>query len=169
MVCDECNIKEATFHSLKIINGIKSEKHLCPSCQSKQASRVSAAKNLAQIFSSFNAISGAGGANVSIPKRELKSCKNCGIGITEVLKEGFLGCPDCYETFLEVLLPMIAKVQNGTAHKGKSPYAAKKKSSAELEIEHLKQEIKLAALEERYEDAAALQAKIKSLLEGGSK
>jgi len=165
MICDECNQKEATFHSMKIINGIKSEKHLCAGCQSKQANRVSTVKNLAELFSSFNALSGSALAGaIATPKREIKTCKNCGIAITQVLKDGFLGCPVCYDTFLEVLLPMIAKVQNGTYHKGKSPHSAKQKTAKELELEHLRGELAVAVEEERYEDAGALQAKIRNLI-----
>jgi len=168
MICDECNQKEATFHSLKIINGIKSEKHLCASCQSSQATKATGVKSLAELFSSFNALSGGVGGmlNKASPKREIKSCSNCGIVLTQVLKEGLLGCPTCYDTFIEILLPMIGKVQNGTVHKGKTPLLAKAKSSKELEIEHLRGELAVAVDEERYEDAGLIQAKIKALLKG---
>jgi len=161
MICDECGQSQAIFHSMKIINGTKSERHLCASCQSKVSNRVAAAKNLAELFSSFNALSGTSTPPV---KREIKLCQNCGIGLTQVLKDGYLGCPVCYEAFGDVLLPMIAKVQNGTRHKGKSPHAARAKSARELEIEHLRGELKIAADSERYEEAAAIQSKIRALL-----
>jgi len=165
MICDQCNEKEAIFHSMKIINGIQSERHLCASCQSKLSNRVSAAKNLAQLFSSFSALSEASVQATAKQKREVKSCSNCGIAITQVLKDGFLGCPECYDTFIDVLLPMISKVQSGTTHKGKSPFVAKTKSSIELEIEHLRQELLIVVDAERYEEAAVIQNKIRGLLE----
>ena len=32
MICEECNIRKATVHMTKIINGKKEEVHLCEEC-----------------------------------------------------------------------------------------------------------------------------------------
>jgi len=168
MICDSCKNQEAQYHSIKIINGVKSERHLCGKCQTEASYRASSVKGLSELFSGFTAI----GADSIVPKikKEVKVCASCGTTSKQIISNAVLGCAACYSTFSQILLPMIAKVQNGTHHTGKVPSGSHySKPSKEVEIERLKQEIAMAAKEERYDDAAALQAKIRAMLhEGGN-
>jgi protein arginine kinase activator len=36
MICQSCNQREANVHITKIINGVKTEMHLCDECAKKQ-------------------------------------------------------------------------------------------------------------------------------------
>ena len=163
MICDGCNQNEATFHSIKIINGMKSERHLCVRCQSNFAApeaAVSPVPGLAGLFSNFAAFSG----QLDAPRREVKTCPGCGVTSAEALKSGFLGCARCYGAFGEILLPLIQKVQSGTLHKGKNPQTDGAAGFiAENEYERLRTELAAAVEAENYEEAAILQSKLRAL------
>jgi len=165
-VCEECKVNKATFHSVKIINGMRAEKHLCTSCQSGAAVLEPTSQSaFADFFSNFSSLV----KNVEHPlKRGSKTCGNCGITMNEVLNSGLLGCSVCYDTFIEVLMPMIQKVQAGNSHKGKNPEGKKSLGYKELEFVRLKKELGLALEVENYEEAAKIHAALKAL-EGGKK
>lgn len=93
---------------------------------------------------------------------EVKSvapCPCCEMTLVEVLREGKLGCGGCYDVFTEYLTPIIMQVQeNNIKHIGKHP-----KQFQDPDVEKLEKEMKAAAKEERYEDAAIYRDQIKSL------
>ena len=167
MICDECKSENATLHTLNIVNGIKSERHLCAKCQAKLEAREAPMGGLAGLFSSFADFSGALLEQERKREvREVKSCPLCSISIGEVLKRGFLGCPRCYDAFIEMLMPMIQKVQSGTMHRGKSPGGIRMPRTNDGEILRLKKELANVVAVENYEEAALIQAKLR-ILEGG--
>jgi len=165
MICDECNHNAAAFHSIKIINGLKFERHLCAKCQSESSQRENLPQGLSGLFSNFSSLAGATPNPPS--RRTIKTCPKCSITMPEVLKTGFLGCPHCYDTFTDVLMPMIQKVQNSTFHKGKTPNTrGAHKHTPAMEIARLKAELARAVGLENYEEAAAIKATLTELTEG---
>jgi len=163
MICDSCKNQEAQYHSIKIKNGVKTERHLCGKCQSKASYRATIEKGLTELLSGYPTFI----SDVVIPKKkEIKVCANCGTTSKEILANAVIGCALCYETFMQILLPMIEKVQDGTHHTGKMPdYSNIKKLSFEEEISRLKKELAVAVREERFEDAVLIKARLNSLLE----
>ena len=163
MVCDECNQNKATFHSLRIINGMARERHLCAACQSKSSEAAATASPLLNgLFNNFAAFSGTLDA---APRQKVVTCPRCGVTSVEVLKTGLLGCANCYSAFLDMLLPLIQKVQSGTQHKGKSPI--QDGALTHVELARLKEELDTAVSAQDYAKAAAIQAKIKAIQSEG--
>lgn len=58
---------------------------------------------------------------------------------------------------------MLAKIQPSTVHKGKLSGADGKKIARDNTLKNLKEELKRAIIDEKYEQAAVLRDKIKEL------
>ena len=52
---------------------------------------------------------------------EALTCPTCGTNLSQFTKSGFLGCPDCYETFSERIDPVFMRTQMGMKHVGRLP------------------------------------------------
>ena len=96
-------------------------------------------------------------------------CGGCGTTWDRIRHDGRAGCAACYATFREQLTGVMARVQRGEIHVGKTPRAIEKRR---LRLEQLRQrrDNQLAVLQgrlqsavaaEKYEEAARLRDKIK--------
>ena len=99
-------------------------------------------------------------------EKKLKICSNCGIKFEEIVKSKKYGCDNCYKTFRKESLEIFEKCQFENKHIGKIPAAWEKeflKQNASIQIALLNEEMRIAIMNERYEDAAAIQNKIKEI------
>ncbi len=114
MLCDECKKNEATFHAIKKINGVSTEKHLCAECQAKQSAKGQGIVDFTDMFSGFKSL-------FEPPRRSaVLRCSKCGTTSEEFLNTAYVGCPDCYTELKAVINPVIQKTQNASIHTGKS-------------------------------------------------
>lgn len=114
-MCDECGKKPAVYYMKNVINGVTTEKYLCDDCKKKFGFTKSAFPDFGSLFASFaNPFAG-----LDAPRAA--KCPTCGYTSGEYLETGFLGCPDCYNAFSEIIVPSISKVQKDVRHVGKSP------------------------------------------------
>lgn len=154
--CDRCG-KPAIFHLTDIINGKKTEKHLCDQCAAAEGFTVKHAMSLGQILEEF-VLRGSDQEAVDL------ECDVCGIRFSEFRHQRLLGCPHDYDAFEQVLLPLLERAQGGASqHVGKVPHRAggdQKKHNALL---RLRAELKNAIAAEDYEKAAMLRDQIKEL------
>jgi protein arginine kinase activator len=105
-------------------------------------------------------------------------CESCGFTGPNLSERKLLGCDRCYETFGELLEPILRRMHRGLAHCGKRPLTQViaiptaseggprrrmelPKSPRELEIL-----LQLAVAEERYEDAAQIRDQLAGLKKG---
>lgn len=170
MKCQHCNEREATTHIKKNINGNKTEMHLCSECAAELgvAEEFSAESFFADTF--FGNLLGAG-----IPAMNVLSgvdrCECCGSSFNDIVKSGTVGCANCYHKFEDKLEPSIVKIHGRTKHVGKNvTYTVDEEPKAaepENEVETLKNDLKQAIKEQRFEDAAVLRDKIKELTQEG--
>ena len=163
MFCGDCKRNEAVFHSIKIINGVKAERHLCPECQIKNPGVPKTAppfplSGLSGLFANF---SPAPDDTV----RRKKSCSVCGTTTREFLESGYLGCDRCYQEFSEILVPVIQKVQSATRHKGKNPRLYGTKPRPQDEYERLKRDLEHAVASESFEEATVIRDRMRVLRE----
>ena len=175
MKCDNCGRREATVIYSENINGRKKELHLCEKC-SQELGIDKMDFNMPIDFSSFFAgmLEELESANL-MPRfdtvKELK-CKNCGTTFEDILNTGEFGCANCYDTFESKLDPIIKKIQGSNEHVGRlgkitehkididSKMKSNKKAGKKDEIEVLKDKLKKAVKEEKYEEAAKLRDEI---------
>ncbi len=99
--------------------------------------------------------------------KELK-CPRCFLSFYEFKKYGKFGCPECFKTFEEQLVPFIKRLQatirekaDEIFHKGKKVTIGAKRSLLLSEIKKLRIELKKAIEEEDYERAAKIRDKLK--------
>jgi protein arginine kinase activator len=156
--CDKCD-KPATIHLTEILGGKKIEKHLCEDCAAEDGITIKANIPISQLLEDFVLQT----SQDAEPTPEL-TCEMCGMTFAEFREKGQLGCPHDYEAFREVLVPMLARAQDGaTQHVGQAPPRAGRAQQKQTAILRLRSELKQAVAAEQYEQAAELRDRIKKL------
>lgn len=163
MLCDNCKVNQAGVHTVTIINGVKQEHYLCPECA------TSAQFSLPSIMDLLS------GIHAAPPQVQVPTCI-CGMSFGRFQKTGLVGCPECYKTYESTLTPVIKRAQGGKLrHVGRRPKVEQEVQAAEeenipcgpkTECARLREELKLAISEERYERAAELRDRLRTI-EGG--
>ncbi len=151
MLCDSCKQNEAVVHRIVVINGQKNERHLCAKCAEAAGSVAFKLPSFAELMNvSFK----------SAEKEEEAACE-CGMTLSRFREGGLLGCPKCYETFREELMPVIERSQGGRRqHMGARPVMG---APALTELEKRREELRAAIEQEDYEQAARLRDAIRAL------
>lgn len=165
MLCDKCKMHTATTHVKQTVNGQTTELNLCPACAAKLG--------LADPFGSFGLDLGDFWGSLFAPpaihshEDELR-CPDCGASFRQIAESGKPGCPTCYLTFYERLLPSIQRIHGKTKHTGKVAQQADEKTKNEHELKQLKEELARLIAEQEYEKCAELRDKIRKLEEGAT-
>lgn len=169
MLCDECKKNQAVFHTKIIKNGIVRTRHLCEECSKKYRVEDSFIKSFGGVEDLFSSFTGLMFGD-SDPQRCI--CVKCGTTSDEFIKTGYVGCPDCYKTFENVMTPAISRIQHDLRHVGKSPSGGDPKAELLRKIEQLRVKQKQASDAEEYEKAQQYLDRINELkksLTGGKK
>ena len=90
-----------------------------------------------------------------------KVCRTCGTSLEEARALGRLGCPECYSTFCDLLLP--APPCQDRPDGARMPSARKKKLDRERMLIELRAELRRAIESESFELAAKLRDRIREL------
>lgn len=173
MLCERCGQRPATVHLTEITNGHKQDTHLCEVCAGEiqpQGFGFVPQLNL------HNFLAGLlnhelGGGKTNRQEAPGKKCEECGVAEGQFIKQGLLGCGDCYPYFEEKMLPLLRRIHGNTRHTGKVPERTGGRARLVKEIENLKVLLREAVGREEFERAAQLRDNIrqleKSLEEGG--
>ncbi len=168
MLCENCHKREANTHIKRIINGEASSESLCAEC----AARLGYRSVFADFGSGFGSLFGKFFQDRQSPGRLSPgiACEKCGITFDEIAETGEVGCPECYRTFYDRLMPMIEKFHGNAAHSGGAPGSAVRDKQAAREDRRkraaiLRDELNRAIQEENYEHAAELRDALKELEE----
>ncbi|MFC4075451.1 UvrB/UvrC motif-containing protein [Salinithrix halophila] len=172
MQCQQCGKRQATLHYTKIINGEKTEFHLCEVCAREKGEQIPGFEGG---FSIHNLLSGLLNLDAPVsdnqqPVRDGRQgqglrCPTCGLTYTQFSKIGRFGCSDCYRSFGERLEPLFRRVHGHTAHRGKVPRRTGGKLKIRREVEQLKQDLSRRIQNEEFEEAARIRDQIRSLQE----
>ncbi|MGM0500491.1 MAG: UvrB/UvrC motif-containing protein [Bacillota bacterium] len=168
MICEGCGEREASVHLTRIINGEKTEMHLCEKCAQK-SSKLNNDNNLS-FQSLLSGILNQNLINQNSPvfndnQSQNLVCNNCGMSYQEFIQRGFFGCEDCYEAFKGELDQLFKRIHGNPQHTGKYPLSFRKKIKIESEINKLKEEMKLAVDKENFEKAAEIRDEIHAIEE----
>ena len=177
MKCTHCHEKEANTHIKRTINGVTQEMYLCEDCAKELGVMDEFAFEPLSMDNFFGNLLGAGVSALN-SLTGIDRCSSCGTSFTDIINSGRGGCADCYTKFEDKLEPSIEKLHGRTKHIGKfvtyseeaepkKDDSAPKKSEPKSEIEKLKEDLKLAVKEQRFEDAAVIRDKIKDLTQEG--
>lgn len=167
MICERCGVRPANISLTKIINGEKSEAHLCDQCAA-EIGEFGLGSAMGMSFGNFF----SGLLNPSFWGQpttwEDKTCPTCGLTYDRFRESGRLGCPDCYDTFDKELNQLLRRIQGGVEHKGKVPQTGTDREQKISELERLQAELKQAIETENYERAAELRDAIQALQKEGA-
>ncbi|MGZ9587196.1 UvrB/UvrC motif-containing protein [Paenibacillus marinisediminis] len=172
MLCQQCGQKPATLHFTKIINGQKTEIHICESCAREKGELIPGAPNGFSIHNllsgllDFDLTGGAAQSNTtgqSPAKSQTARCDNCGISYSQFSKMGRFGCDHCYVSFGERLDPLLKRVHGNTVHVGKIPRRSGGLMKRKRELEELRHELHESIRHEQFEKAAELRDRIRNL------
>lgn len=158
MLCNECGKNEANVHVTQIINGKKTETHLCEECAKKNQTFFNSNFSMENLFSSM--LNNAFNSTTYLPS---KGCSKCGMTYDEFRNIGKFGCSDCIDTFKPKLMPIVKNIQGYDIHSGKIPKRAGGSFKIQKDIEKLKAQLKYAIENEEYEKAAQLRDKIREM------
>ncbi len=166
MQCQNCKKHTATIHLTEIVDGNRSEAHLCEMCAQKQGVAVKAQIPLNELLSTLLSSKSQSETNAKTPSSVLgtKKCPHCGITFEQFSKQSLLGCPYDYEVFQDALLPIIKKSHdNNVTHMGKVPSKANANTKLQAELLTLRKKLDAAIKSEDYETAAKLRDRISQL------
>ncbi|MGN0635358.1 MAG: UvrB/UvrC motif-containing protein [Acutalibacteraceae bacterium] len=171
MLCQNCGKREATTHIKRVVNGETSESHFCAECASSLGYK--------DVFSGWglnfsDLLGGFLGENVS-DQGVLTGgarCRKCGSSWNDIVRDGRLGCAECYRSFYDKLLPSLQRIHGRIRHTGKVSGSVGKhapvqeKSEQEIreeKIESLKKQMDEAVAAQDFEQAAKLRDEIRTL------
>jgi len=170
MNCEDCGKRPATLHLTKIVNGEKTEYHICEQCAKEKGDVISGFSN----FSIHNLLSGLlnfdpmtkgnnhTGNQSAAPSKPLH-CENCGLTYAQFSKSGRFGCSDCYQFFGARLDPLFRRIHGNTNHIGKVPERTGGQLKIRKELEQLKNALQQYIATEEFEKAAEIRDRIRAL------
>lgn len=158
-MCDGCKQNEATVKVIAIINGEKTERHLCAECMEKQK-RKARVEGMQSMLSAI--ITGARQSGLSSELR----CPQCGLSFDAFRKSSKLGCAHCYAAFRIQLHPLLMRLHGRTQHHGRIPERADSRLKQNAKLEQLRREMEIAVACEDFEQAAVLRDAIREMKSG---
>lgn len=171
MICQECNERPATFHFTKVINGEKTEVHICEHCAQENSELFMFNVNTG--FSLNNLLTGLLNMESGMAKTEeqnvfkasdVPQCDRCKMTLHQFKKVGRFGCSNCYPTFKSYITPILKRVHGGnTVHSGKIPERIGGDIHIRKKIDELKTKIHEFIVQEEFEQAAKIRDQIRSL------
>lgn len=170
MMCDECGKRPANFHLTKMINGHKTEYHLCEECAGARGDWGFPAESSFSVHQLLSSLLNYSGPEADPPASRIgivtPTCRECGLTYDEFAQSGRLGCGRCYEEFGSHMESLLRRVHGAGEHRGKSPARGAGKSPRVVqgsEIDRVRAELQKAVEREDFETAAKLRDKIRQL------
>ena len=153
--CKYCE-KEATIHLTQIVDNKIHKVDICEDCA--LAKKMTDPSN----FTLANLLDNMGGADDEF-EGDLVRCESCGLSTADFKSLGRFGCPSCYESFKDLLDPMLEEMQKSATHRGKVPHVSANRVASRNQIQLWEDNLQNAIKAERYEDAAQWRDKITQL------
>lgn len=159
MLCQKCGQHTATTHIKTVINGKVTEQNLCGYCAAKEGYSNFSGNSISGLLSSMFGQSFKGDAS-SLENR----CPCCGSTFVNIAETGKVGCAECYNLFLDELLPYLKRIHGSVNHTGKSPETKELVvTNTADKISELKRKLAKLVAEENYEEAAKVRDEIKGM------
>lgn len=187
MLCQNCGKNEANVRYTESINGVKKEMHLCSKCSEELGIGINHMDfnmpiNLSSFLGEFLQETETNFLHEMVSPKTLM-CDECHMTYDEFVNTGKFGCGNCYEVFSNKIDPLLKNIHVANRHVGRkleknrndnvaseSKNNIKEPKSEEStlatktnKIDELKNKLKIAIQEERYEDAAKIRDEIKKL------
>lgn len=159
MLCQICHSAEASVYLIENIDNKQTTMHICENCAQKKHLGEMLSKPALAIHELLASLLQLGG--IPLPQQEELKCSRCGMSFTRFKQIGRFGCPACYDSFREHLLPLFRQFHQAEEHKGR--VERKPEASVQAELSQLKEQLKQAVGQEQFEQAAQLRDRIRTL------
>ena len=156
--CQICG-KPATVHLTQIVGNKIHKIDLCEECAKAKGITDPEGFSMAELLGG----EGAEAETHSHIPAESVVCTSCGFTPKDFKKTGLFGCPDCYESFAPIIMPMLRTMHRDVVHKGKIPARSMERMSIRTKMSALETQLNDAVKEERFEDAARLRDELSAL------
>ncbi|MBQ7108876.1 MAG: UvrB/UvrC motif-containing protein [Clostridia bacterium] len=164
MKCEKCGKREATTHFTKIVNGYKEEHYLCSECAAKAPEYKELKSNMNFGITDFLTGMFSHSSHSSLGTEQGTAvCPTCNMSYDEFLKQGKLGCGDCYTVFGNRLRRPLKQIHGTFEHIGKVPKRGGDALLLDKKISKLEAEMSSAVAKQDFEAAAKLRDEIKAL------
>lgn len=170
MECQECHQRPATVHLTQVVNGQKTEVHICEHCAKDKGYMSYGEENftlndlLSGIFYPDSNKQSSGKKTQPHEQASQLKCPSCGLTYQEFARIGKFGCASCYQTFDEHLNPIFRRVHSGnTTHNGKIPRREGGNLHLRRELDEYKLNLRRLIEQEEFEQAAKVRDRIRTL------
>lgn len=158
--CLRC-AKQATLHITEVKSGKALSLHLCETCAQDYLSTVELGGMPETLGDGPPGLPAPDDEDLGIEGETV--CPHCGITYKQFRSTGRLGCAHDYEVFHDELLPLLESIHGETQHVGKCPPAVSAASRNHYELIRLRNTLRDAVDNEKYEEAARLRDRIQEL------
>ncbi len=161
MLCQNCGKYEATVHLRRIINGETAQTHLCSRC----AAAMGYSRGFSPLGLGFVGLLDGlfGDMPLNIASSRAVRCEKCGCSFDDIVKNGRVGCPECYKLFYDKISSVVKKAHGSAVYAGDIKKTAAAGQNAEDRLSMLKQELKKAVEDENFEYAVKLRDAIRAM------
>ena len=167
MRCEHCGEREATVHITTIRDGEQMDLHLCGDCAAEEGFFAWSFEPQFPVHGLLGGLMEKVSDSGSMSMPRSAQCPTCERTYREFAQTGFLGCVHCYQAFSDAVIPLIKKMQSGSAHRGKHPRGRGRPLSepedVQPKIDSLRSSLQDAVKAEEYERAAELRDMIREL------
>lgn len=174
--CEICSAPASVFVT-RILNAQTTEMALCKRCAKERGildpSAFDLAEKLFPTLSTGTATSPSdltaqsqSTATAAVSNQPLTKCPTCGFTLEDFKSIGRLGCSNCYNVFMEEILPMLdlSPLDSPTpASLGHESVHVSNEAREHMELSMLEEKIQQAIHQENYEEAAKLRDAINAL------
>lgn len=85
------------------------------------------------------------------------ACKTCGLTLGDFRETGLLGCPDCYSSFRDAIIPVLRSTHGNVQHVGDTPENGSEGEQTPQGNRGIEGKMQKAIQEENFEEAAKLR------------
>lgn len=153
MICESCQVNQASVDFTQIVNGETKKLQLCAECAAEKKIDVHGPLSLTDI------LFGLGNTTEDAAPGPDEACPNCHMRRSDFRKTTQLGCPVCYETFADDLAPMFRSMHRDIRHAGKIP----RSEQFNVELQSLEEQLGEAVERQDFEEAARLRDAVREL------
>ena len=167
MVCQKCNVRQASVHVQHNVNGTVSETHLCQQCAQELQPNGFGMGNPFLVAGFLQALLGASAANamqeIGMKTSKTDDCPTCHTSASRIQHTGKVGCGDCYEHFSAQMDTLLRRIHGQGRHEGKVPKRYETAFREAANLEQLKIKLKQCIDTEAFEEAALLRDRIRDI------
>ncbi|MFK7741081.1 MAG: UvrB/UvrC motif-containing protein [Planctomycetota bacterium] len=163
--CTACQKAIATIVVMDLTEGsVTGSQHVCSACAEQLGvTQPKAPKYTTEVLEDL-----LGGLTSERPSKPVvEGCPGCGMSIGDFRQKGRVGCPRCYDSFRDELMPLLQRIHESQSHRGRLPSTpvdlpADQEDGNESELTDLRQRLEQAVRNELYEEAASLRDELRS-------